>query len=69
MKNRITWSILAASLTLFTACGGSDSATPLADGAEVTVPSQDEADMAAEDAITEENADEELDKLMGDIGE
>ena len=62
MKNRISWSILAASLTLFTACGGSD-------GADVTVPSQDDADKAANEAINDENADEELDKLMDEIGE
>ena len=68
MKNRITWSILAASLTFFTACGGDDYSADDT-GAEIEVPTQDEADMAAEKAITEENADEELDKLMDEIGE
>lgn len=68
MKNRISWSILAASLTLFTACGGSDAPSGT-DGADVTVPSQDDADKAANEAINDENADEELDKLMDEIGE
>ena len=39
------------------------------DGTEISVPTQDEADQAATDAIDDANADEELDKLMDEIGE
>ena len=43
-------------------------AVPSADDApEVTIPTQDEADAQAADAITEENADAELEKLKEEI--
>ncbi len=68
MKNCTTLSILAASLTLLAACGGSEALT-IAHPTEISVPTQDEADQAATDAIDDANADEELDKLMDEIGE
>ena len=61
---------MAASLSLFASCGGGEEPTmDNTDNMDVEVPSQDEADKAAADAINEENAEEELDSLLNDIGE
>jgi ABC-type glycerol-3-phosphate transport system substrate-binding protein len=63
--------LVAAALTLVTACGGSEEPTTKdavsADTEQVDVPTQDEADKVAADEINEENADAKLDELMKDI--
>jgi hypothetical protein len=68
-NNFITPLFAAASLILIASCGAEEEpvATESTETTEVEVPTQDEADAAAAESITEENADEELEKLLDDI--
>jgi hypothetical protein len=57
---------LASMLLCLPGCGNSDADTP-SPTQDVTIPTQDEADAAAAEEITSENADEVFDQLSEEI--